>query len=150
MPDSIDDIDIKILEILQQNAAESKANIARQIGLAASAVHTRIRQLEDSGVIEGYRLQVNLAALGYPLLVFVFVTEIKPASAGKTLTALVQLELAEEIHRISGEDCYLLKIRARDTDDLRQKLDQIGSVNTVGGVRTHLVLQAAAENKIYR
>ena len=149
MPNGIDDVDIKILGVLQQNAAESKANIARKIGLAPSAIHSRIRQLEERGVIEGYRLQMDLAPLGYSLLVFVFVTEIKPAPADKTLTALVDLDLAEEIHRISGEDCYLLKIRSRDTDDLREKLDRIGCIETVGGIRTHLVLQSAPQTKTY-
>ncbi len=142
MDRSIDATDLEILRILQSDASVSKAEIGRRINLAASAVFTRLRRLEADRIIQGYRVELDHGRLGLPLLTFVFVAETKPAPTGKTLAALSALGIAEEIHRISGEDCFLLKLRARDTDDLREKLDRIGDIQAVSSVRTQLALQS--------
>ena len=89
----------------------------------SSAVFARIDRLEAAGVIRGYPTDLDEAELGFPLLAFVFIHENKPVTGEATLERLARLELAEELHRITGEDCYLLKIRARSTDDLRDRLD---------------------------
>ncbi len=62
---------------------------------------------------------------------------------------LAALGIADDLDRISGEDCYLLKVRARNTEDLREKLDRISNLTTIRGVRSHLVLQSAHTHKIY-
>jgi len=137
-----DATDVRILTILRADASRSKAEIGRQIDLAPSAVFARLRRLESNHVIRGYRVELDYGLLGLPLIAFVFVSEKKPALTGKTLAALSSLGIAEEIHRISGEDCFVLKVRSKDTDDLREKLDRIGDIRTVAGVRTHIVLQS--------
>ena len=93
-------------------------------------------------MIRGYHAYLDPEQLGFPLLAFVFINENKPVTGEKTLEALARLELAEELHRITGEDCFLLKVRARDTNDLRERLDRIGALESVSGVRTHLVLRS--------
>ena len=141
-----DATDREILSILLQNAATSKAEIARQVGLAASAVSERIKRLEATGIIEGYEVRLNACALGKPLLAFVFVTDIKPTRGFDTIGALSQVSGLEELHKIAGDDCYILKTRVADTDELNTILeDQINPIPTVARLRTTIVLKSVEE-----
>ncbi|MEM8804015.1 MAG: winged helix-turn-helix transcriptional regulator, partial [Pseudomonadota bacterium] len=74
----IDAKDKEILSLLLKDAAISKADIARRVGLAPSAISERVRRLESDGVIQGYEVRLNPHTLGKPLLAFVFVTDAKP------------------------------------------------------------------------
>ncbi|MEM7222669.1 MAG: Lrp/AsnC family transcriptional regulator [Pseudomonadota bacterium] len=142
----IDDIDQKILSILLRAAATSKAEIARRVGLAASAVSERIRRLEESGLIKGYEARLDERALGLPLLAYVFVRELKPTQGVDTAAALAQVTGVEEVHKIAGEDCFLVKIRAAGTEELGAVLDgEINIIPTVSGVRTTIVLKTVLE-----
>lgn len=142
----IDGKDLEILSILLKDAATSKAEIARRVGLAASAVSERVRRLEAAGVIEGYEVRLNAKALGKPLLAFVFVTDAKPSQGFDTASALTGVTGLEELHKIAGDDCYLLKIRAEGTDELNAIIEQqINPVQSVTRVRTTIVLSAVEE-----
>lgn len=142
----IDAKDRQILSILLESAAISKADIARRVGLAASAVSERIRQLEASGVIQGYEVRLNPTALGKPLLAFVFVTDAKPSRGFDTAAALQNVSGLEELHKIAGDDCYLLKIRASGTNELNSIVEnEINPVQSVTRVRTTIVLNAVTE-----
>jgi Lrp/AsnC family leucine-responsive transcriptional regulator len=146
MSSRIDGIDREILSILLLEAATSKADIARKVGLAPSASSERIRRLETSGHIKRYEARLDCRALGKPLLAFVFVTEAKPTHGYDTGRALSQVTGVEELHKIAGDDCYLLKVRAADTDDLNTVIEeQINQIETVTGVRTTIVLKSIAE-----
>lgn len=142
MDKQIDAIDLQILQILDSEGQVSKAEIGRRINLAPSAVFARLRRLDEDGIIRGYRVNIDYSKLGFPLLAFVFVSESKPTPAGETLAALVSLGISQEVHRILGDDCFFLKVRSRDTDDLREKLDRIGGIKTIASVRTHIALQS--------
>ena len=142
----IDAKDKQILSLLLKDAAISKADIARQVGLAPSAISERVRRLEADGVIEGYEVRLNAAALGKPLLAFVFVTDAKPSLGFDTAAALSGVTGLEELHKIAGDDCYLLKIRASGTDELNDIIEtQINPVQSVTRVRTTIVLSAVTE-----
>ena len=142
----IDDVDREILSILLENAALSKAEIARRVGLAASAVSERIRRLEADGIIKGYEVRLDARRLGKPLLAFVFVTDAKPSQGFDTAGALSRVTGLEELHKIAGEDCYLLKVRAGDTDELNAIIErEISTVPSVTRVRTTIVLKAVSE-----
>ncbi len=146
MSSRIDGIDRKILSILLCEAATSKADIARKLGLAPSAISERIRRLETSGFIKRYEARLDGRALGKPLLAFVFVTEAKPTHGFDTGQALSRVTGIEELHKIAGDDCYLLKVRAADTDALNTVIEeQINRIETVTGVRTTIVLKSIAE-----
>jgi Lrp/AsnC family leucine-responsive transcriptional regulator len=142
MNKQLDATDLRILQILDSEGQVSKAEIGRRINLASSAVFERLRRLEENGIVRGYRVDIDYAKLGFPILAFVFITETKPTPAGETLASLSSLGIAQEAHRILGDDCFALKIRCKDTDDLRDKLDQIGSIRTIAAVRTHIALQS--------
>jgi Lrp/AsnC family leucine-responsive transcriptional regulator len=142
----IDGTDRKILSILQADAATSKAEIARQVGLTASAISDRVRRMEMDGLIRGYEARLDPKLLGKPLLAFVFVTDAKPSKGFDTAAALTGVTGLEELHKIAGEDCYLLKIRAADTDELNTIIERdISPVPSVTRVRTTIVLKPVTE-----
>ena len=141
----INDIDKQIVKILQQDGRMSNAEIARQVGLAASAVLERIRKLEERGVIEGYFASIDPKEVGFGLVAFVFVRTNECGDGTDELLAEIPEVL--EVHDVAGEDSYLLKVRASDPEDLarllREKLKAIPSVVTT---RTTVVLQTLKEN----
>ena len=142
----IDAKDKQILSLLLEDAAISKADIARQVGLAPSAISERVRKLEADGVVQGYEVRLNPHALGKPLLAFVFVTDAKPSLCFDTAAALSGVTGLEELHKIAGDDCYLLKIRASGTDELNDIIEtQINPIQSVTRVRTTIVLNAVTE-----
>ncbi|MCP3934522.1 MAG: Lrp/AsnC family transcriptional regulator [Actinomycetia bacterium] len=142
----IDSIDRDILSILIDDASTSKAEIGRRIGLAPAGVSERVRRLEDAGVVRGYEVRLDPKQLGKPLLAFVFVTEAKPSQGFDTPTALSLVTGLEELHKLAGDDCFLLKIRATDTDELNTIIErEINPVESVTHVRTTIALQSLAE-----
>jgi Lrp/AsnC family leucine-responsive transcriptional regulator len=140
----IDATDEQILTILQSDARISNAEIARQIGLAPSAVLERIRKLEDRGIIRGYRTDIDPRAVEFGLTVFVTVRTSECGSdAEKALAAIPEVL---EVHDVAGEDCFLLKVRTKDTDALGKLLrEKIKPIPTVSGTRTTVVLQTYKE-----
>ena len=142
----IDEIDRKILSILLSDASTSKAEVARRTGLAASVISERIRRLEADGVIRGYEVRLDAKALGKPLLAFVFVNDAKPSRGFDTAHALSGVTGLEELHKIAGDDCYLLKVRATDTDELNRIIEEeINPVQSVNRVRTTIVMRSVTE-----
>lgn len=144
----IDEIDRQILNILQQNARTSNAEIARQVGMAPSAVLERIRKLETRGVIRGYEARIAPEALGLNLLAFVFVRADDVGSA-RTGEALAEIPEVQEVHHIAGEDCYLAKVRVRDAKTLARLLrERFAGSGTVRSTRTTVVLETLRESAL--
>ena len=142
----IDSKDREIVSILLSDASTSKAEIARRVGLAASAIAERIRRLEADGVVRGYHAEVDPTPLGKGLLAFVFVTDAKPTTGFDTAGALSDVTGLEELHKIAGDDCYLLKIRVADTGELNSILErEISPITSVVSVRTTIVLRSIVE-----
>src|SRR5690606_4613296 len=111
----IDASDRHILDILQDNARISNAEIARRVGLAPSAVYERIRKLEERGVIQGYAPRIDPKATDMGLLAFIFVRSDDSAGEDDAARVLAQLPEVQEVHHVAGEDCFLVKVRTRDT-----------------------------------
>lgn len=142
----IDDTDRAILRIIQENARTSNAEIARQVGLAPSAIFQRIRKLEDTGVIVGYTARLDPRAVGYALVAFVMIQTGEGAHAVDIATQLGAIPEVQEVHRVVGEDCFFVKVRVRDTDALGQLLDErIQRIPSVANTRTTIVLRTAKE-----
>jgi len=144
---NLDPIDYQILDQLQANAREAQVDIARAVGLAPSAVLERIRKLEARGVVKGYAAQVNPRALGLGLLAFVAVRS-EEASADQSIAkALADCPEVLEVHHVAGDDCYLLKVRARDAEHLGQILrQQIAATVSVISTKTTIVLETVKED----
>ena len=144
----IDNVDREILAILRRNSCTPKAEVARRVGLTPTAVFERIRKLEDRGVITGYQAQLDPKAFGLRLLAFVFVTGDRPAQGPDLGRHLATIAGVEEVHVIAGEDCFLLKVRAADTDDLYRVLrERIGSIPGIHAIRTTIVLETVSEGR---
>lgn len=142
----LDDTDLRILKLLQDDARMSNAAIARDIGLAPSAVFQRIRKLEGEGIIQGYHARLDPDAIGQGLLAFVSVQTGEGARAMETATMLADIPEVLEVHRVVGDDCFFLKLRVRDTAGLGRVLDEkIQRLPPVASTRTTIVLSTAKQ-----
>lgn len=143
---TVDQLDLRILELLQANARETQAEIARDVGLAPSAVLERIRKLEARGVIRGYNAVVDPRTMGLPMLAFVAVRSEEVAADDRVAQALAESPEVLEVHHVAGDDCYLIKVRARDAEHLGVLLrTRFGRIPGVRSTRTTIVLETAKE-----
>ncbi|HEY5418155.1 MAG TPA: Lrp/AsnC family transcriptional regulator [Gemmatimonadaceae bacterium] len=142
----IDQTSLVILETLQSDARISNAEIGRRVGLAPSAVFERIKKLEERGAVRGYNANIDPAAVDLGLLAFVLVRAEERGGAPRTEAALVAIPEVQEVHHVAGEDCFMLKVRARDTAALNDLLaNQIGALESVRSTKTTIVLRTAKE-----
>jgi Lrp/AsnC family leucine-responsive transcriptional regulator len=140
-----DDIDAKILTIVQGDARISNAEIARQIGMAPSAIFERIRKLETQGVIQGYQARLSPEALDLRLLAYVFVRTSELTWA-ETEETLADIPGVQEVHHVAGEDCYLLKVRVANPEALGRLLrERIHPLKAVTSTRSTIVLHTVKE-----
>jgi len=145
---TIDEIDHKILTILQKKARIPNAEVARQVGMAPSAVLERIRKLEERGIIEGYEVRLNPLPFKQGLAAFVLVEIDRNRGNGSLEQRLAEVPGVQEVHQIAGEDGYLLKVRAADPKALGQLLrDQLLTIPGVKGSRTQVVLNTVKETR---
>ena len=143
----IDGHDRTILAILQENARTSNAENARRMGMAPSAVYERIRKLEDRGVIGGYAARVDPKAAELGLLAYIFVRSDDSAGEDDAAQVLAALPEVQEVHHVAGEDCFLVKVRTRDTDALGALLrDRVKCIPSVRATRTTIVLDTIKES----
>lgn len=144
-----DDIDLRILEMLQADARVANAAIARDVGLAPSAIFQRIKKLEEQGVIQGYHARIDPAALDQGLLAFISVQTGEGARAKETADMLSAVPEVLEVHRVVGDDCFLLKVRVRDTAALGALLDEkIQTLDPVASTRTTIVLKTSKDQEV--
>jgi Lrp/AsnC family leucine-responsive transcriptional regulator len=147
--DAIDSTDRAILDLLQANARISNADIARQIGMAPSAILDRIRKLEARGVIRGYEARLDSHALGLGLVAFVFVKTEERVGSVATGEFLARIPEVQEVHHVAGEDCYLVKVRVENTEALGRLLrDRFGSLPSVRNTRTTIVLNTVKDSAL--
>ena len=143
---TIDELDVKILSLLQGNARETQAEIARAVGLAPSAVLERIRKLETRGVIKGYTALLDPRVMGQGMLAFVAVRSEEVLTDNGVAQQLSQVAEVLEVHHVAGEDCYLVKVRTKDAEQLGALLRQrIGRIPGVKSTRTTIVLETVKE-----
>jgi Lrp/AsnC family transcriptional regulator, leucine-responsive regulatory protein len=140
----MNEIDKKILNIIQADARVANAEIARQVGLAPSAVLERIRKLEERGVIRGYAAELNAAEIGFGLTAFIAVRTRECCS--ETDKFLAEIPEVLEVHDVAGEDSYLLKVRVKDAEALSRLLrEKLKNVPNVASTKTTVVLQTIKE-----
>ena len=120
----LDSTNLRILAELQRDPRLSMAELGRRIGMSAPAVTERVRRLEETGVIRGYRLDVNPAALGLPITVYIRVRP-DPGQLPKIAQLAQSIPQVVECHRITGEDCFILKAHIPAMDQLDQLLDRV-------------------------
>ncbi|HXR93106.1 MAG TPA: Lrp/AsnC family transcriptional regulator [Steroidobacteraceae bacterium] len=114
---------VRILALLQSDPRLGISELARRVGMSAPAIRERIQRLEEAGVIRGCRLEIDPAALGYPIAAFVRIRPM-PGKLPKIAELAASLPQVVECHRITGEDCFMLKVRLDSLDNLDRLLDQ--------------------------
>src|SRR5437773_11230586 len=127
-----DAMNLRILTELQQNPRLAMTELGRRVGLSSPAVAERVRRLEESGVIRGYRLDIDPAALGLPLSAYI---RVRPNPGQLPRVSEIAREIPEivECHRVTGEDCLIVKVHLPNIDQLDRILDaflQFGSTTT--------------------
>jgi Lrp/AsnC family transcriptional regulator, leucine-responsive regulatory protein len=142
----VEEIDRKIVSLLARNGRMSFTELARQAGLSVSAVHQRVRRLEQDGVIKGYAALFNPEDLGLPLTAFVSIKPFDAAAPDDLPQRLERLAAIEACHSVAGDENYILKVRVSSPAALEELLYQI---RTMGGVstRTTVVLSTPYENR---
>ena len=148
----IDEKDARILEVLQRDGRVTNVELARAVELTPSATLERVRKLEERGLVKGYAALLAPEALGLGLLAFIFLrVDDKEDLVGRaegTAEALAALPSVLELHHLAGEDCFLVKVRARDTDDLYRILrDELGPFKSIKSTRTTIVLKTVKESQ---
>ena len=142
----INEMDKKILNILQKNSRTPNVEIARQVGLAQSATLERIRKLEERGVIKGYGIQLDGQSVGLGLLAFIFIRTEEMCGEEKVTRQLANLPEVLELHHVAGEDCFLVKVRTSNTETLGRLLrEKFGTIKGVRTTRTTIVLNTSKE-----
>jgi DNA-binding Lrp family transcriptional regulator len=138
----VDDVDLALLSALALDARQSRRGLARQLEVSPSVVADRLARLERSGVIRGYRVEVDWAALGYPVVVYVAVTVGPGVDLSEVITAIRALPETGDLSVVTGPHDLLVRLRLRDHAHLRELL--LGGVFQVEGVqRTETFLSLA-------
>jgi len=139
----LDDLDWRLLEELQADGRLSFNELARRVHLSPPAVAERVRRLEQAGIITGYAATVDPARAGQPLLAFVQLRCSLGSCLLKTTSAADYPELVE-IHKLSGEHCTMLKVRATSLAHLEGLIERLG---IHGEMRTHIALSTQYDGR---
>jgi len=145
-PVALDDIDVKILEILQRQGRTRRNDLAETVGLSLPSVSERLRKLEESDIITGYHATVNAKKLGKDVTAFIFVTVESSRHFGQLLEHAQAVDEILECHAITGEGSHLLKVRTANTVTLEKLLSKVQAWPGVHSTRTNLVLSTSKES----
>jgi len=141
----MDDIDVKILEILQKHGRTRRNDLAEAVGLSLPAASERLRKLEEQEVITGYFAKVDSKKLGRDITAFIHVTVDSSKHYGSFLEHAQSLDDVLECHAITGEGTHLLKVRTTNTASLEKLLAKIQAWTGVTRTHTNLVLSTTKE-----
>jgi Lrp/AsnC family leucine-responsive transcriptional regulator len=118
-----DSRNLALLRLMHDNPRITLSELARRVGMSAPAVRERVLKLEEAGVIRGYHMELDPAALGYPIAAFVRVRPM-PGQLPKIIDLATRLPQVVECYRVTGEDCLVMKVHFEALDTLDQLLDQ--------------------------
>ncbi|MDT0344394.1 Lrp/AsnC family transcriptional regulator [Streptomyces litchfieldiae] len=142
----MDDIDRRLLALLQEDATRSYATLGKAVGLSAGATHERVRKLRDQGVIRRTAADVDPAALGKGVLAFVLVNSTSwMGDSGARFAALPEIE---EAHVIAGSASVLAKVRTSTTEQLQDVLRRLYAIEGVSGTEATIVLDTFFERPV--
>lgn len=143
----MDTIDLQILKILQKKARIPNVEVARNIGMAPSAVLERIKKLEAQGVIQGYEVRLNPEMFHCSMIAFIQIKVMNPGRLFKTGELLSKIEQIQEVHYLAGHDCLMVKLRISDNTELETILrTQITNLEAVIDTKTFIALSTYKES----
>ena len=141
----MDGTDLKILALLQPNSFLTNNELAKKIGMAPSAILERVKKLEQKGIIEGYSTRIKPEALELKLLAFIFIKTSEGPGNASVARQLVKIPEVQELHHIAGEDCYLVKVRAKDPQSLIHLMREKFKNPNILSTKTTIVLETLKE-----
>jgi Lrp/AsnC family leucine-responsive transcriptional regulator len=142
---TLDEIDLKILKMLQENGRIKRNEIAQATGLSVPSVSERIKKLGDAGIIKGYTAILDSKKLGKDITAFVFVSIDSSKNYPLFIERVMDVDEILECHSITGEGSHLLKVKTENTSTLEKLLARIQSWPGVTGTRTNIVLSTIKE-----
>lgn len=142
----MEELDRLIVRALCEDGRISYTDLAERVGLSVSAVHQRVRRLEQRGVVQGYSARVDPQMLGLPLTAFISIKPIDPAAPDDAPERLAHLGAIEACHSVAGEESYILKVRVGGPSDLESLLQEIRAAANVS-TRTTVVLSTPYEGR---
>ena len=144
--EDLSDIDRQIVRLLGTEGRMSYTDLGRVTGLSTSAVHQRVRRLEQRGVITGYTAVVTAEAIGLPLMAFISIRPIDPSAPDDAPERLADVTEIEACHSVAGEESYILKVRVATPAALELLLARIRAAANVS-TRTTIVLSTPYEGR---
>ena len=142
----MEDTDAAILRLLARDGRMSFTDLARETKLSVSAVHSRVKRLEQRGAIRGYQAIIDPDAVGLPITAFVSAKPIDPAAPDDAPERLAKLTAIEACYSVAGDESYILKVRVASPGELESLLQEIRTVANVS-TRTTIVLSTPYENR---
>jgi Lrp/AsnC family leucine-responsive transcriptional regulator len=140
----IDRVDWQLLIELQQNARLSYTELGRRVGLTAPAVAERIRRMEEAGIVEGYRVELNMGKLGRPLRALIRLAA-GSAKSPDLLREIIRFPEVLECHLVTGEDRYILKVAVDSAQHLDRFIERMGAY---GKTVTYIILSSPLTNRV--
>ena len=146
--DKLDEVDRKLLISLSRDGRRAGADLAKELGISRQAVAERLRSLEKRGVVRGYRAEVDPAALGLTVKAHVRLT-IQPGGGEKSeqevVRRLAKNPLVRAVHKVSGEDCFVVQVLCRRIEDVTGLLQELQRTHAIQSSRTAFVLETLVE-----
>jgi Lrp/AsnC family leucine-responsive transcriptional regulator len=143
----VEELDRRIVAHLAEDGRMSFTDLGKATGLSTSAVHQRVRRLEQRGVIRGYRAVIDPESLGLPLTAFVSIKAVDPVAEDEAPRRLAAIPAVESCYSVAGDEAYILKVRVSSPQALEALLAEIRSVAAVS-TRTTVVLSTPFEDRL--
>jgi Lrp/AsnC family transcriptional regulator, leucine-responsive regulatory protein len=143
----VDSVDRRIIAALRTNGRITYADLGRQVGLSASAVHERVGKLESSGVITGYHAVVDPRAIGLDVTALVGIHPNDTADDEDVAAALAEQPEIESCYRVAGDEAFVVKVRVATVDELERALNRLRRIPGVARTRSTVVLSTRFEGR---
>jgi Lrp/AsnC family leucine-responsive transcriptional regulator len=143
----MDAIDLRLVDLLRANARLSYAELARQVGLSAPAVHERVGKLESGGIIRAYRAEVDPDTIGLGVTALIGIVEDSGADTDDVLSALRVIPEIEACYFMAGVESYQLTVRVGTIAELERLIVRINRTAGVASTRTAIALSTKWENR---
>jgi Lrp/AsnC family leucine-responsive transcriptional regulator len=147
IPAPLDELDLRLLSALQRNGRSTYADLAMHVGLKTSAVHDRVKRLEQRGFVKGYGARIDTRRVGLGLVAFISAYIAPDGDYDDFVRAVSDLPEVCEIHSVAGEETYIIKAITRSTEHLDDFLGRIKSIRGVARSKTTVVLGTPFERE---
>ncbi len=145
----LDKTDLRILEILTQDAKKPYTEVAKKVNVSQGTVHVRMNKLEEAGIVEKTTLKINYAKLGYDISAFIGIYLEKSGLYDSVLAKLKDIPEITNIHYTTGNYSMFIKIHCRDTDHLKAVLhDKMQKVEGIERTETIISLEESLDRTI--